>query len=57
MVYSVTAAKVTEAEEAIRDGASEIDMVVNIRECKKRLFFDKVEEEIRAVKRHAGPIY
>lgn len=51
--YSVTAAKVTEAEEAIRDGASEIDMVVNISDVKNGLF-DKVEEEIRAVKRACG---
>lgn len=47
--YSVTAAKVTEVQEALRDGASEIDMVVNISDVKNHLY-DKVEEEIRTLK-------
>lgn len=51
--YSVTAAKITEAEEAIKDGASEIDMVVNIGDVKNGLF-DKVEEEIRQIKKVCG---
>lgn len=51
--YSVTAAKITEAEEAIKDGASEIDMVVNIGDVKNGLF-DKVEEEIRQIKKACG---
>lgn len=51
--YSVTAAKITEAEEAIKDGASEIDMVVNISDVKNGLF-DKVEEEIRQIKKACG---
>ncbi len=51
--YSVTAAKVTEAEEAVKDGACEIDMVVNISDVKNGLF-DKVEEEIRTIKKACG---
>lgn len=47
--YSVTAAKVTEVQEALRDGADEIDMVVNISDVKNHLF-DKVESEIRTLK-------
>lgn len=51
--YSVTAAKVTETEESLKDGAGEIDMVVNISDVKNGLF-DKVEEEIKAVKAACG---
>lgn len=51
--YSVTAAKVTEAEEAVKDGAREIDMVVNISDVKNGLF-DKVEDEIRTIKKACG---
>lgn len=51
--YSVTAAKVTETKEAIKDGANEIDMVINISDVKNGLF-DKVEEEIKAVKEACG---
>lgn len=51
--YSVTAAKVAEVEAALLDGANEIDMVVNISDVKNHLF-DKVEEEIRALKRACG---
>lgn len=47
--YQVTAAKVAEAEEAIKQGCNEIDMVINITDVKNGLF-EKVEEEIRAVK-------
>ena len=47
--YSVTAAKVTEVKEAIKDGANEIDMVVNISDVKNHLY-DRVEEEIRTLK-------
>lgn len=47
--YSVTAAKVAEVQEALRDGADEIDMVVNISDVKNHLF-DKVESEIRTLK-------
>lgn len=51
--YSVTAAKVTEVTEALKDGANEIDMVVNISDVKNH-FFDLVEDEIRALKLACG---
>lgn len=51
--YSVTAAKVTEVKEALKDGANEIDMVVNISDVKNHLF-EKVEAEIRALKEVCG---
>lgn len=51
--YSVTAAKVEEARQAIRDGAEEIDMVVNITDVKNHRFAE-VEAEIRAVKEACG---
>lgn len=51
--YSVTAAKVAEVEVALADGCNEIDMVVNISDVKNGLF-DKVEEEIRALKAVCG---
>ena len=51
--YSVTAAKVEEARQAIRDGAEEIDMVVNITDVKSHRFAE-VEAEIRTVKEACG---
>jgi len=48
--YNVTAAKVLEAEEAIRGGAAEIDMVINIGDVKSGCF-DRVLEEIRLIKK------
>ena len=51
--YSVTAAKVTEIREAIKDGAGECDMVVNIGDVKNGAF-DKVTEEIRTLKEACG---
>ena len=47
--YSTTAVKVFETEDAIRNGADEIDMVINIGWVKDGLY-DQVLEEIRAVK-------
>ncbi len=47
--YSVTEAKVEETRQAVKDGAQEIDMVVNISDVKNGLY-EKVEEEIKAVK-------
>ena len=44
-----TPAKIFEAEQAIKDGATEIDMVINIGSLKARQL-DKVEQEIRAIK-------
>ena len=51
--YSVTAAKITEAKQAIADGASEVDMVVNISDVKNGRF-DEVLEEISAIRKAAG---
>lgn len=46
-------AKVFEAKEAIRDGAREIDMVINIGRLKSEDYF-YVEDEIRAIKEAIG---
>lgn len=51
--YSVTAAKAEEIKEALKDGADEIDMVVNISDVKNHRY-DRVEEEIRALKDACG---
>lgn len=51
--YSVTEAKVLETEKAIADGASEVDMVVNISDVKNG-DYQKVEEEIAKLKQAAG---
>lgn len=51
--YSTTAAKVFETEDALRNGADEIDMVINIGWVKDQLY-DLVENEIRAVKKVCG---
>ena len=47
--YSTTAVKVFETEDAIRNGADEIDMVINLGWVKDGLWPD-LEEEIRQVK-------
>ncbi len=51
--YSVTSAKVAEVEQALKDGCNEIDMVVNISDVKNG-DYDKVEEEIRTLKKACG---
>ena len=51
--YSVTEAKVAEVRQALADGCSEIDMVVNIGDVKNGLF-DRVEAEIRTIKKECG---
>ena len=51
--YSVTSAKVAEVEQALKDGCIEIDMVVNISDVKNG-DYDKVEEEIRTLKKACG---
>ncbi|MBQ3899509.1 MAG: deoxyribose-phosphate aldolase [Lachnospiraceae bacterium] len=51
--YSVTESKIAETKKAITDGASEIDMVVNISDVKNG-DYDKVEEEIKALKAACG---
>ncbi len=47
--YSTTAVKVFETEDAVRNGADEIDMVINLGMVKDG-DWDGVQEEIRAVK-------
>ena len=49
--YSTTATKCFETEDAVKNGASEIDMVINIGWVKDGLY-DRVLDEIRAVKAH-----
>ena len=51
--YDTTAAKCFEASDAVKNGASEIDMVINVGWVKDRLY-DKVLEEIKAVKAASG---
>lgn len=51
--YSTTKAKVAEVEQALADGCNEIDMVINIGDVKNG-DFDKVEEEIKAIKKACG---
>jgi len=53
--YSTMAVKVFEAEDAIRNGASEIDMVVNLGWVKDRRWEDPLAE-IRAVKGACGSL-
>lgn len=51
--YSTTAAKCFEAEDAVKNGADEIDMVINIGWAKDKKW-DALLEEIRAVKAACG---
>lgn len=51
--YSTKVCKVFEARQALDDGAGEIDMVVNLGDVKAGNF-DRVTEEIRALKEEAG---
>jgi deoxyribose-phosphate aldolase len=51
--YNITVVKALEAETAIKDGAQEIDMVINIGDLKNGRF-DKVLEEIRLIKKSCG---
>ena len=51
--YCNTAAKIEETKQAITDGASEIDMVINICDVKNKNY-KKIEEEIRAIKECCG---
>lgn len=48
--YSTTAVKIFETEDAIKNGANEIDMVINIGDVKNGRF-DKVTEEISAIRK------
>ncbi len=47
--YQVTSVKEAEVRQAVADGASEVDMVVNLGDVKNR-DFDRVTEEIRTLK-------
>lgn len=51
--YSVTAVKLAETKQALEDGASEIDMVINLTDVKNGSF-DAVEQEIRILKEAVG---
>ncbi len=51
--YSTTAAKAAECEQALADGANEIDMVINISDLKNG-DYKKVEEEIALLKKITG---
>ena len=51
--YSVSAAKIEEAEAALAEGARELDMVINLGDVKNHAF-GKVQNEISALKRIAG---
>ena len=51
--YDTTAAKCFEAEDAVNNGASEVDMVINIGWAKDGKF-DAIEEEIRTLKKVCG---
>lgn len=48
--YSTTNVKVLEAETAIKDGASEIDMVINISDMKNG-DYNKVLDEVKAIRK------
>lgn len=51
--YNTTAIKVFETQDALQNGADEIDMVINIGKLKEGLD-DEVCEEIRAIKKACG---
>lgn len=51
--YANTEAKVAETKKAIEDGASEIDMVINISDVKNGMY-NEVEEEIKVLKAVCG---
>ena len=51
--YNTTAVKAFEVEEAIREGASEVDMVINIGALKDK-DYDYVQNEIAELKKAAG---
>lgn len=53
--YSVTEAKAEETKQAIRDGAKEIDMVINISHVKNGMYAE-VEDEIRILKEICGEL-
>lgn len=50
---STSATKVFETKDAIANGATEIDMVINVSDLKDKAF-DKIEAEIKAIKEATG---
>ena len=51
--YSTTATKVYETADAIKNGADEIDMVINVGMLKDKMY-DEIREEIKAIKAACG---
>ena len=51
--YSTTATKVFETEDAIKNGADEIDMVINLGDIKEGLYEEQLEE-IKKIKKACG---
>lgn len=51
--YNSKEVKVFETEDAVKNGADEIDMVINIGDLKAKLY-DKVQDEVAAVKAACG---
>ena len=51
--YNSTISKIAEVKQALEDGANEIDMVINIGDCKNH-DFAKIEAEIKALKEACG---
>lgn len=51
--YSTTEAKLTECVQALKDGANEIDMVINITDVKNK-DYKKIENEIKIIKETVG---
>ncbi len=51
--YNTTAVKVFETQDALNNGADEIDMVINIGKLREGLS-DEIREEIRAIKKACG---
>lgn len=51
--YSTTAVKIFEAQQAVYEGANEVDMVVNLCDVKNGQF-DKITDEIHAIKQAVG---
>ncbi|MEA4854459.1 MAG: deoxyribose-phosphate aldolase [Christensenella sp.] len=51
--YNSTGSKIVEAKDALVDGASEVDMVINITDAKNK-DFKKIEDEIARIKETVG---
>ena len=51
--YNSTESKIVEVKQALADGANEIDMVINIGDCKDHNY-QKIEDEIKALKEACG---